>query len=206
MTCMEEIGNFQHILQESIRLHRIIRVFIVLVIRKIFGTTLGTGLLLTNQKEQGLLRSHILLRCKNKIDDQKGYKNKPLSQIPFYKYIIDTLHLFLRISDILSNLFFIEIQTSEYVRNGYPKKSPNIEKTTLVKRLRNFLKEKCRIHNYIYIDKNQNIKLKDLKGLEKLRLFKKLNISELFPEFMRATHEMTEFMKLLVDFLLFIQI
>ena len=42
--------------------------------------------------------------------DQNGYIKEPILNIPFYRVVIDMLHLFLRISDVLYDLFIQDLR------------------------------------------------------------------------------------------------
>ena len=139
-----------------------------------------------------------------KVDDRKGYVEKPLSQIEYFRYIIDILHMFLRISDLLYNLLFIEIQVLEFKVTGQYNENPDIEKTILIKRFRDFLVNICKIKKPLYVDEKKvkkEIKLKDLNGPEKLRLFNNINIVKLLPGYEKRKENQnlwTDFMKLYV--------
>ena len=41
---------------------------------------------------------------------QNGYANEPIIRIPFHRVIVDMLHLFLRISDVLYDLFIKDLK------------------------------------------------------------------------------------------------
>ena len=87
--------------------------------------------------------------------------------IPLDHVVIDTLHLFLRIADILINLLICDLRALDATTN-----SELVSNLTTYKK---FLNEKCKIHiNWITSDKT--LKWRDLTGPEKHRLFKNMNI------------------------------
>ena len=86
--------------------------------------------------------------------------------------VIDTLHLFLRISDILINLLIRDLRALDATSNSTE------SNLTIYK---NFLNDTCKINFYFnWITSDNNIKWHDLTGPEKHRLFSNINISELF--------------------------
>ena len=97
--------------------------------------------------------------------------SKPLFPfIPITKIIIDTLHLFLRISDVLINLLIRDLRQIDFCNKT----------TTNISNYQRFLNETCKIHFNWITTENNNIKWRDLTGPEKHRLFKNINIPQLF--------------------------
>ena len=102
--------------------------------------------------------------------------HKPLfSFIPIHRVIIDTLHLFLRISDLLINLLIRDLRTVDGIS-----KTSNGDKYVNI--YENFLNNQCKIRFHWITDKTtKSLKWRDLTGPEQIRLFKNINIPSLFP-------------------------
>ena len=103
-----------------------------------------------------------------------NYSQKPLfSFIPIHRVIIDTLHLFLRISDVLINLLIRDLRTADGINRGGDK---------YIKVYEQFLNDKCKIRFHWNTDKiSKSLKWRDLTGPEQIRLFENINIPFLFP-------------------------
>ena len=99
---------------------------------------------------------------------------KPLfSFIPIHRVIIDTLHLFLRISDVLINLLIRDLRTADGINRDGDK---------YIKVYEQFLNDKCKIRFHWSTDKiSKSLKWRDLTGPEQIRLFENINIPFLFP-------------------------
>ena len=110
----------------------------------------------------------------------------PLFQaIPIHQVIIDNLHLFLRIADNLINLLITELRRMDGIE-----KCTTLDNcgTLNVNEYQSFLKNACRIPFNFYICKeSRSLKLRDLTGPEKYKLFPKINITELFPNLPNAS-------------------
>jgi hypothetical protein len=105
-----------------------------------------------------------------------GYANKPiLNFIESFHYVVDMLHLFLRITDVLENQLRIRIDKKDSSTSKHLKDHP-----TLAKYVR-FLHD-AKIYKAYYQDKNGKHCIRSFSGEEKVRLFEKINIIELFPE------------------------
>ena len=87
---------------------------------------------------------------------------KPLfSFIPIHRVIIDTLHLFLRISDVLINLLICDLRTADGI-NRYGDK--------YIKIYEQFLNDKFKIRFHWITDKaSKSLKWWDLTGPEQIR-------------------------------------
>lgn len=114
------------------------------------------------------------ITSKSKLHKSNRHKfncsKKPLFPfIPIKRVIIDSLHLFLRISDVLINLLIRDLRQFDACKN-----------TTSVITYRNFLNETCKIH-FNWIMDEKDIKWHDLTGPEKHRLFQNIDIPKLFP-------------------------
>ena len=115
---------------------------------------------------------------KYKKNEKYGCINQPLFPcIPIKRVVPDILHLFLRISDVLTNLLIVKLMRLD----GLDKSKSNNDHLT---RYENFLNEECKVSFHFYTDKSsRNTKWRDLVGPEKIKLFKKIVIPELFPDF-----------------------
>ena len=92
--------------------------------------------------------------------------------IPIHHVIIDTLHLFLRISDVLINLLIRDIR----ILDGQNKDN------TYTMQYQQFLNDECKVQFKFQTDKETKVmKWQDLTGPEKKRLFKNMDIPTLFP-------------------------
>ena len=92
--------------------------------------------------------------------------------IPMQHVVIDSLHLFLRISDVLINLLIRDLR----ILDGIDSSQTNI------KTYEAFLNESCKIKFHWYVDKDsKKLKWCDLTGPEKVRLFSHIDIPALFP-------------------------
>ena len=113
---------------------------------------------------------------KNKKNEKYGCINQPLFPcIPIKRVVPDILHLFLRISDVLTNLFIVELRRLD----GFDKMNAHHLTT-----YETFLNEECKVSFHFYTDKeSKNVKWRDLVGPEKIKVFTKLVIPELFPNF-----------------------
>ena len=119
--------------------------------------------------------------------DEFGHILEPIfDHIPFYRYIIDTLHLFLRVTDKLSSLLFGDLieqdgSDSNYLQEQYIK----------------FLSDTCRISNPTFLDKTGKIQLRDLVGEEMRRVYK--NFEKLLTIF-GSHHKIDIIVKIWQDF------
>jgi len=97
--------------------------------------------------------------------------------------IPDILHLYLRISDLLINLLILELRRMD----GIVKTTTKVTNLTALKNIvkyEQFLKEQCKISFHFYTEKeSKQLKWRDLTGTEKLKLFKKIKITNLFPDY-----------------------
>ena len=97
--------------------------------------------------------------------------------IPMDRVVIDSLHLFLRISDVLTNLLIRDIRILDGIEA-----SSNTSMAHNIKAYELFLNEKCKIRFKFYVDKNsKKLGWRDLTGPEKTRLFQNIDIPNLLP-------------------------
>ena len=123
-----------------------------------------------------------LSKQKKKPTEKFGCVHQPLfSMIEIKNIVPDILHLFLRICDVLINLFIMELRRMD------AKESTKVKDSTKSKSLskyENFLLDVCKISFHFYQDKeSKSLKWRDLTGNEKLKLFMQIQIPTLFPLF-----------------------
>ena len=88
------------------------------------------------------------------------------SFIPIHRVVIDTLHLFLWITDVLINLLIHDIRILDGINNS--------KVTSNMVVYQRFLNDECKINFRFYTDKEtKSLKWRDLTGPEKKRLFQK---------------------------------
>ena len=118
---------------------------------------------------------------KNKKNEKYGCIRQPLfPSIPVDRVIPDVLHLFLRICDVLINLLILELRRLDGIEKN---KLQSFSKNNAVNvaKYEDFLNDTCKISFHMYLDKDSKVlKWRDLTGPEKLKLFNKINISQLF--------------------------
>ena len=135
---------------------------------------------------------------KTKKNEKYGCIRNPLfPTIPVHHVIPDILHLFLRITDVLINLLIQDLRRLDGIEKTRILSFSRTEAVN-VARYEQFLNETCNISFHMYVEKDAKIlKWRDLTGPEKLKLFKAIDISSLFPDLANA--ENTQ--KLWVDFI-----
>ena len=120
------------------------------------------------------------------------YREPMFDFVPMHHVIIDALHLFLRISDVLINLLIRDIRILDGI-----KKSNDHTKAVNLNRYVSFLNDECKVRFHFYNDKeSKTLKWRDLTGPEKSRLFATINIQSLFP----SLHNKAQIHKLWKDF------
>ncbi len=107
---------------------------------------------------------------------------KPLFPfIPIDHVIIDTLHLFLRISDLLTNLLIQELRRQDGIEKATTVKLDRSKLTNLTA-YETFLNHTCKICFQWYVsEETKKLQWRDLTGPEKIRLFTHIDLPELFP-------------------------
>ena len=99
--------------------------------------------------------------------------------IPLHRVVIDSLHLFLRIGDVLINLLIRDLRFLDGVEKATSVITPD---STNLKSYEEFLNKSCKIRFHWFIDKDsKSLKWRDLTGPEKVRLFERIDIPTLFP-------------------------
>ena len=107
----------------------------------------------------------------------------------------DILHLFLRISDVLTNLLILELRKLDGTEKA---QTFNRDKSANMAPYEHFLNHQCKISFKWHINKElKTLQWRDLTGPEKLRLFQHINIPDLFPRL----PESQKLQKLWIDFM-----
>ena len=100
--------------------------------------------------------------------------------IPITRVVIDSLHLFLRITDVLINLLIRDLQIHDGIT-----KARDVTRThtnSYTETYKNFLNVDCKIRFKWNVERDtKEITYRDLTGPEKVRLFKNINIVSQFP-------------------------
>lgn len=105
-----------------------------------------------------------------------GYVNPSITKgIDFKDCIIDTLHLFLRITDNLTDLLVKKLHEMD------GDKPLKIEAHVNFKKYVDFVEKECKLSNAYYA-RGKSFLLRDLSGGEKEVLFARMKVSELFPD------------------------
>ncbi|RNA32685.1 hypothetical protein BpHYR1_042696 [Brachionus plicatilis] len=124
----------------------------------------------------------IINRPKKKSNSHLGYKCKPIiSEIPYSNYIIDLLHLFLRVSDVLFEFLISEL----FGLDKFGVSSVFDEDKHLnLSKLFNFVKSECDISLKIFKNKEKSINsiMNSLPATSRLKIFEKINIYDLYKE------------------------
>ena len=118
--------------------------------------------------------------------------NYNCKNVPLFPEIIDTLNVFLRISDNLINLLILELRRQDAIDK---KKVYNVGfDRTKYKRMagfENFLNQDLHISfNWFICKDSKKLKWRDLPGPEKVRLFQNMDISKMLPSFSNNTTAM----------------
>ena len=100
--------------------------------------------------------------------------------IPITRVVIDSLHLFLRITDVLINLLIRNLQILDGIT-----KARDVTRThtnSYTETYKKFLNVDCKIRFKWNVERDtKEITYRDLTGPEKVRLFKNINIVSQFP-------------------------
>jgi hypothetical protein len=127
-----------------------------------------------------------------------GYDKKPIFRqvLPISRYMIDMLHLFLRISDSLFNLLIKDCSLADnFDMQAISKFDVSIYKH--MNSLQHFLNQKCNVKfTFLWMQDTKKLTWRDLVGPEKVRLFENFNLAEIIPgheKFNEVTSLWTEF-------------
>lgn len=102
--------------------------------------------------------------------------------IPLTRVVIDSLHLFLRITDVLINLLIRDLQIYDGIS-----KATETPANSYINVHEKFLNVECKIRFKWNVEKgSKEITYRDLMGPEKVRLFKNINIVSQFPALPKA--------------------
>jgi len=115
----------------------------------------------------------------SKILRTGGYKNTTIFEfIEFENYVIDVLHLMLRVTDkLFENLlsFFNTLDNDT---------SFDLDKRINLRRFHDFLTNDCKISSPIYLNKDGKIEFRSLNQIERMRFLNINFIKNLYPELM----------------------
>jgi hypothetical protein len=113
-----------------------------------------------------------------------GYIRVPIFKdiIPLSRYMIDMLHLFLRISDTLFNLLVKDCSLADSFDMGAISKF-DVSLYKHMNSLQHFLNEKCNVKfSFYWVQETKKLTWRDLVGPEKVRLFENLCLSQIIPD------------------------
>jgi hypothetical protein len=113
-----------------------------------------------------------------------GHDRWPIFQdiIPISRYMIDMLHLFLRISDTLINLLVKDCTLVDKFE-AWNTTSFNINDYKSLCAFQTFLNKTCRVSfKFVWIAETKKLTWRDLVGPEKIRLFENFDIKQIIPE------------------------
>jgi hypothetical protein len=113
-----------------------------------------------------------------------GYDRPPIFRdiIPINRYMIDMLHLFLRISDTLFNLLVKDCSLADNFDMAAISKF-DVTKYKHMNSLQHYLNEKCNVRfNFLWLAETKKLTWRDLVGPEKARLFENFNLAEIMPD------------------------
>ena len=113
-------------------------------------------------------------KTKNRNEEKCDCIWQPLFlSIPIDHVVPDILHLFLSVSDVLTNLLIVELRRLD----GINKNTSHFDKYI------KFLNEDCEVSFHTYQDKESKVlKWRDLTGPEKVQVFNNIDLSDLFPD------------------------
>ena len=107
--------------------------------------------------------------------------------IPMDHVVIDTLHFFLRVSDVLIELLIQELRRQDAINknqtfaNGFAR-----DKFNHIAKYETFLKSIGIKFEWFVKKDTKKLQYKDLTGPEKLLLFQKIDISDLLPQYEKS--------------------
>ena len=120
--------------------------------------------------------------------DSKGRKNncqnEPLfACIKMDHVIIDTLHLFLRICDVLIENLIIELRRADAIENRVSRGTVNLTKCPHMERYMHFLNSLNIPFTWSVNRDTGKLQYRDLTGPEKMQVIENINIKELLPSY-----------------------
>ena len=121
-----------------------------------------------------------MLSNKSTEHQKCGCINPPIFPcIPITRVIPDILHLYLRISDVLTNLLILELRRLD----GIDKINAKVTVINRINQYEKFLNEECKISFHFYTERgSKEVKWRYLVGPEKLKLFSKINLPAMYPD------------------------
>ena len=121
--------------------------------------------------------------------ERYNVKHCPLfPSIPLDHVVIDSLHLFLRISDNLINLLILEFRRQDSIeKKKIFNEGLDMSKLTHMARWESYLNDTLKIPFHWFVCKDsKKLKWRDLTGPEKIRLFRSVDIIKLLPNHPKA--------------------
>ena len=133
-------------------------------------------------------RSHeeivgILNHPESKTIMKYGHEKEPIFRdiIPIHRYVIDMLHLFLRISDSLINLLIKDCCLADNFDMNVISRF-DISQYKHLNSFQHFLNEKCNVKfTFLWVSQTKKLNWRDLVGPEKHRLFENFNLTQIIP-------------------------
>ena len=118
--------------------------------------------------------------CKRPKAKRFGCHSNPIFKcVPIDHHIIDSLHLFLRVSDVLINLLIQDLRREDGIARATVFDRTKHSNVTAYE---DFLNNVCKIHFKWYTShETKQMQWRDLTGPEKIRLFNKVDIPKYFP-------------------------
>ena len=126
--------------------------------------------------------SDIQTCCKQPKAKQFNCTNMPLfPTVPIDHTVVDMLHLFLRVTDVLFNLLVLDIRRMDAIVKCTSES--NLDSSENLHKLQTFLHEDCHIpFKFFYCKDVKDLRWRDLMGPEKLVVFNKIDLPTLFPD------------------------
>ena len=113
-----------------------------------------------------------------------GYDKLPFLKdiIPTYRYMIDMLHLFLRISDTLINLLVKDCTLIDKFESWTITRF-DVTEFKHLHAFQKFLNEKCKVSfKFMWLSETKKLTWRDLVGPDKIKLFEAFDLKEIIPE------------------------
>ena len=127
-----------------------------------------------------------------------GYDKLPIFKdvIPINRYMIDMLHLFLRISDSLINLLVKDCTLIDNFESWTISRF-DVSEYKHLHAFQKFLNDSCRVNfKFVWLSDSKKLTWRDLVGPEKIRVFENFDLKQIIPE-----HDKLESLqKLWIDF------
>lgn len=138
--------------------------------------------------DQGARSFDDMRKClkENKPDKKCGYNLMPLitEKVPWHHYLIDMLHLFLRISDKLLNNLLDDIVVHDCIISI---NSNNTSTYPSLKRLEEFINNDCKIKFFFEINDKNKLEMRSIDGHQKHKIFSKIDIEFILAGYSKAS-------------------